>query len=89
MDNKDKEYLDKHGLDLYTREFKEWIWKLFRKVHKRIDHVEEEIANIKVQSGAAGTIDYQIEKTIEDDTEVYTLVETISGTMHGQVIVKD
>jgi len=43
MEN-NKTIFDWENTELYTKEFKEWIWKLFRKVHARIGHVEEKLA---------------------------------------------
>lgn len=80
-------YLEAAGLDLYTREFKEWVWKLFRKVHARIGHVEEDLAELKNNAGSA--VDYEIEKTTSESSDIYTLVEKKSGTSHGQIIIEN
>lgn len=77
------QYLDKEGLTEYTKEFKEWIWKLFRKVHARIGHVEEDLAKLKSES----KVDYELVKSEDKDNKkiIYTLIEKNSGTEHGQI----
>ena len=45
-----KNFLNWPGLDLYTKEIKEWVLKLIRKVHARIGHVEEDLAQVKKQA---------------------------------------
>lgn len=47
MNTNNKSYVNWESLDLFTKEFKEWIWKLIRKIHSRISHVEEEMATKK------------------------------------------
>ncbi len=71
-----KKYQNWPGLVEYTKEFKEWVWKLFRKVHARIGHVEEEIAKIKKSVVSK----YTIKKTVEDNKIIYGLYETTTET---------
>lgn len=79
----EKKYQNWPDLVLYTKEFKEWIWKLFRKVHARIGHVEEELANVKRQQ----TSNYELEQSIEDEEYVYKLIETTTKTEHGRIVI--
>lgn len=78
-----KKYQNWPDLVLYTKEFKEWIWKLFRRVHARIGHVEEELSKVKEKTAS----DYQLEQVIEDEQYVYKLVETTTQTEHGRIII--
>ena len=79
----EKKYQNWPDLVLYTKEFKEWIWKLFRKVHARIGHVEEELSKVK-----QSTIqNYELKKTADDNQIIYTLTETVSQTEHGKIVI--
>lgn len=78
----EKKYQNWPDLVLYTKEIKEWIWKLFRKVHARIGHVEEELAKVKEHS----TVDYQLKQYEEDNTYIYKLIETVTQTEHGTIV---
>lgn len=80
-----KYYENWPGLVEYTKEFKEWIWKLFRKVHARIGHVEEELAHVRETSKS----DYKLlDKGIQPDgTYIYELVEGVTGTSHGSISI--
>jgi len=77
------DYQNWPNLVLYTKEFKEWIWKLFRKVHARIGHVEEELSNVKDHVN----VNYEIILSENDNTYVYKLIETTSRTEHGSIIL--
>lgn len=80
-----KQYQNWSGLVEYTKEFKEWIWKLFRKVHARIGHVEEELAKVRENSN----IKYEIKKTSESGKYVYSLYETVKkqGPLGDRIII--
>lgn len=69
MDNKN--FLNWSGLDLYTKEIKEWFLKLFRKVNARIGHVEEDLAQVKKQS----VRNYRIQETTNPNDVVYQLYD--------------
>ena len=79
-----KKYQNWSGLEEYTKEFKEWIWKLFRKVHARIGHVEEQLAKVRETS----KVDYELigNKTPDQKYE-YVLYETITGEEHGKIVI--
>lgn len=79
-----KKYQNWPGLEEYTKEFKEWIWKLFRKVHARIGHVEEQLAKVRETS----KVDYELigNKTPDQKYE-YVLYETITGEEHGKIVI--
>ena len=77
-----KEYQNWPGLDFYTKEFKEWIWKLFRKVHARIGHVEEDLAKAKEELRS----DYRLIEETDSESITYNLVETKTGENHGSII---
>ena len=79
-----KEYQNWTSLDFYTKELKEWIWKLFRKVHARIGHVEEDLAKVRETS----KVDYELigNKTPDQKYE-YVLYETITGEEHGKIVI--
>jgi hypothetical protein len=80
-----KERLDWFSLERYTKDFKEWILKLFRKSHARMGHIEEELSKVREEARA----DYQLETnevTVDSSTVIRcTLVETISGEEHGHI----
>lgn len=78
-----KNYQSWPDLVTFTKEFKEWIWKLFRKVHARIGHVEKEISLVKEQT----KVNYELEQTIEEEEYVYKLIETNSQTEHGKIVI--
>ena len=80
-----KKYQNWPGLEEYTKEFKEWIWKLFRKVHARIGHVEEELAHVREEA----LVDYELlDKGLQPDgTYLYELYEENSGTPHGSISI--
>jgi len=82
----DKERLNWGGLELYTKEFKDWILRLFSKAHARMGHIEEEIANVKKNS----KVDYQLETTLATETSItYSLTERYTGTNHGNITIKN
>ena len=79
-----KKYQNWLGLEEYTKEFKEWIWKLFRKVQARIGHVEEELASVR----ETVKVDYELKGGLQpDNSYVYELYENISRTNHGKIII--
>lgn len=79
-----KKYQNWSGLEEYTKEFKEWIWKLFRKVQGRIGHVEEELAKVRETS----KVDYELVGNITPDQKYeYVLYETITGEEHGKIVI--
>ena len=69
MANEKNTYQNWEGLLNYTKEFKEWIWKLFRKVHARIGHVEEELAKVRENT----KVDYEIVHTFHEGNNIYIL----------------
>ena len=77
----EKRYTNWPDLTLYTKEFKEWIWKLFRKVHARIGHVEEDLAKVREEVAT----DYQLVNVGDEDETIYALIETHSGEEHGTI----
>lgn len=83
MIDDNKKYQSWPDLVTFTKEFKEWIWKLFRKVHARIGHVEEELDKVKTEMGS----NYELVQTIEDDEYIYKLVEKNSQTEHGEIVI--
>lgn len=78
-----QEFVDYDNLTLYTKEFKEWIMKLFRKAHARMGHIEEDLASVKKMN----QVNYVLEKsdTIDGGTQ-YVLIEKNSGTAHGNIM---
>ena len=79
-----KKYQNWLGLEEYTKELKEWIWKLFRKVHARIGHVEEELAHVR----ETVKVDYELKGGLQpDNSYVYELYENISRTNHGKIVI--
>ena len=77
-----KQYQNWPNLVLYTKEFKEWVWKLFRKVHARIGHVEEDLAKAKSELRT----NYQIVKDQDDESLTYNLIEMETGSNHGSIV---
>lgn len=74
-----------NNLDLYTKEFKEWIEKLFRKAHARMGHIEEDLAKVK----RAAKNDYQLESLQSSETTLdVVLMEKVSGMAHGHFTIK-
>jgi hypothetical protein len=57
MENKN-EYLNNRGLSTFTAQFKEWIYKLFRRVHARIGHVEEDLYHTRKELLKKVNMDY-------------------------------
>ena len=79
-----KKYQNWPGLEEYTKEFKEWIWKLFRKVHARIGHVEEELAHVR----EASKVDYELRGGLQPDgSYVCELYEKNSRKIHGRIVI--
>lgn len=79
-----KKYQNWPGLEEYTKEFKEWIWKLFRKVHARIGHVEEELAHVR----EVLKVDYELRGGLQpDNSYIYELYEKNSKTTHGKIVI--
>ncbi|WQJ53782.1 MAG: hypothetical protein [Wendovervirus sonii] len=73
------------NLDLYTKEFKEWIEKLFRKAHARMGHIEEDLAKLKRKA----ITDYRMETSQSTPTQIdVVLRETVSGEAHGSFTIK-
>ena len=83
MNNDNKQYQNWPDLVLYTKEFKEWIWKLIRKIHARIGHVEEDLAKVRDEVA----VDYRLLQTGDQDELIYTLVEKNTGTSHGTIVI--
>ena len=84
MSNDNKTYQNWPDLVLYTKEFKEWIWKLFRKIQARIGHVEQDLAKVRDEVA----VDYNLTQTgAGDEGLIYTLVEKNSGTAHGTIVI--
>lgn len=79
----EKKYQSWPDLVTYTKEFKEWIWKLFRKVHARIGHVEEELAKVKEN----GTSNYQLKQEADEENIIYKLMEENTHTEHGRIVI--
>lgn len=68
----------------YTTQFKEWIFKLIRRIHARIGHVEEDLAKLKRQTAR----DYElVEGTTDAGETSYTLYDNITQTSHGSIIM--
>lgn len=81
-----KKYQNWPGLVEYTKEFKEWIWKLFRKVHARIGHVEEELASVREKTA----VNYQLVENPElvDGKYEYTLYDfNHPEEYHGKIVI--
>lgn len=87
MTTDEKRYQNWPDLVLYTKEFKEWVWKLFRKVHARIGHVEEELAHIR----ETVKTDYQLEPHQISEYEIrYDLVDVLHPDEdHGSITIND
>lgn len=77
-------YQNWSNLVLFTKEFKEWIWKLIRKIHARIGHVEKELILLKKNINS----DYWlIQNSILEDGKIkYDLVEKTTGEIHGSIL---
>ena len=81
LDNRER--LDWFKLEKYTGDFKEWILNLFRKVHARIGHVEEDLAKLKRKLAS----NYIILNQSDSEKIKYTLFETVSGKDHGSITI--
>jgi len=74
------EFMTWKNLDLYTKEIKEWVEKLFRKAHARMGHIEEDLIKVRKETKT----DYQLEAMqVGTDKLNVNLYETVSGTHHG------
>ena len=65
-----KKYQNWTGLEEYTKEIKEWIWKLFRKVHARIGYVEEELAYVRENAKTQVTLNSSTPNYVNTSTAV-------------------
>ena len=87
MENKN-EYLNNHGLSTFTAQFKEWIYKLFRRVHARIGHVEEELYHTRKELLKKTNMNYQLTQKVNSSGDMeYVLMETITKTEHGSIVI--
>lgn len=77
------EHLDWSGLNTYTQDVKEWIFKLLRRIHARIGHVEEDLYNVR-----KSIKQYYIEKnTDQSGNIVYSLLDNSSKSSHGDIVI--
>ncbi len=87
MENKN-EYLNNRGLSTFTAQFKEWIYKLFRRVHARIGHVEEDLYHTRKELLKKVNVNYQLTQKVNQDGDTeYTLMETTTKTAHGSIVI--
>lgn len=87
MENKN-EYLNNRGLSTFTAQFKEWIYKLFRRVHARIGHVEEDLYHTRKELLKKVNMDYQLTQKVSQSGDMeYVLMETTTKTEHGSIVI--